>query len=245
VRSLAVIPVRMAASRLPGKPLIDLAGRSVVQWVWDATVASGVFSDVVVATPDQEIMDAVRSFGGEVVMTGDHHVTGTDRVAEVALASDHELVANVQGDQPFVTAEMLRGLMSAFDADPRPVMATVATRLTSAAQHADPNTVKVILDHNNDALYFSRAAIPHRLAEGDGTPALHHLGLYAFTREFLATFSALSAGPLEKAERLEQLRVLENGYRIRVSEVTAPTIEVNTEADLLAARRLAAGTSSS
>jgi 3-deoxy-manno-octulosonate cytidylyltransferase (CMP-KDO synthetase) len=240
VQSLAVIPVRMAATRLPGKPLIPIDGRPVVQWVWDATIASGVFSDVVVATPDEEIADAVRAFDGEVVMTGTHHLSGTDRVAEVAASSGHDVIANIQGDQPFVTPRMLRALIGAFDARPMPVMTTVATRLTSASQHADPNTVKVILDRNHDAVYFSRAPIPHGSSAEAVTVAFHHLGLYAFTREFLAEFAQLTAGPLETLERLEQLRALENGHRIRVAEVDAATIEVNTEADLVAARGYAA-----
>jgi 3-deoxy-manno-octulosonate cytidylyltransferase (CMP-KDO synthetase) len=235
--ALAVIPARLAASRLPGKPLLEMAGRSIVQWVWDAAVAADVFDEVVVATPDAAIADAVVAFGGHVRMTSHSHPTGTDRVAEVASGSEHEIVANIQGDQPFVTEEMLRELVEPFRSAPKPKMTTIATRVTDPALVSDPNTVKVVLDRIGDALYFSRAAIPHAHAGGAAT-VLHHLGLYAFERDFLARFAGLEPGPLELVEGLEQLRALENGHRIRVSEVSMPTLEINTPADLERARRL-------
>jgi len=214
-----------------------LGDRPIVQWVWDATVASDVFTDVVVATPDAEIADTVAGFGGSVVLTSERHVTGTDRVAEVAAAHDHEVVANVQGDQPFVTADMLRALVAPFALDVAPPMSTLATAFSSPEEVADSNMVKVVTDRSGNALYFSRAPIPFA-REGRKVAALHHIGLYGFQRAFLAEFAALDATPLELAEGLEQLRALEYGHRIRVAEVAeVSTIEINTPDDMVRAER--------
>lgn len=239
-RRLAVIPVRLEASRLPRKPLLELGGRPIVQWVWEATTACDVFDDVLVATPDDEIAQVVTAFGGQVAITSEEHRTGTDRVAEVAAAHDHAIVANVQGDQPFVNGDTLRALVHAFDTDPRPVMTTAATHDVHPERHKHPSTVKVVVDLCGDALYFSRAPIPYTHGQHPGAP-MHHLGLYAFDRQFLLSFAALEVGPLELAEGLEQLRVLENGHRIRVASVPTSTLEINTAADLAAARELVAG----
>lgn len=234
LRTLAVIPSRMGAQRFPGKPLADLAGRPVIDWVYRAAVDSGVFDEVVVATPDQEIAECVRDLGGTAVLTSPDHETGTDRVAEVAAARpDADIVVNVQGDQPFVTRAMLQALVQPFaDAEP-PDMSTVAAPLAPAGL-ADPNTVKVVCDLRGNALYFSRSPIPyaHTSAPCD---ALHHIGLYAFQRSFLEAFAGLAATPLERCEGLEQLRALEHGAVIRVGRVEESIIEVNTPADLVAA----------
>lgn len=242
-RTLAVIPVRMGATRLPGKPLLLLSGRTVVERVYEATTSSGVFDEVVVATPDQEIADVVRAFGGPVVMTGHHHTTGTDRVAEVAeRRPDVDVVANVQGDQPFVTATALRALVDSFGTAPDQDMATLGAPLDLARGLADPNTVKVVTDQRSFALYFSRAPIPTiRKPHPGAVPVFHHLGLYAFTREFLLRFSTLPPTPLEQCENLEQLRALEHGARIRVCPVEAPTIEINTREDVQWAERFLVG----
>jgi 3-deoxy-manno-octulosonate cytidylyltransferase (CMP-KDO synthetase) len=229
-RVLAVVPVRMSATRLPGKPLLDLGGRTVVQRVHDAAVASGVFEQVLVATDDERIADAVRSFGGEARMTSPHHETGTDRVAEAAAGTSCDVVANVQGDQPFVTAGMLTALVQPYLDGGSPDMTTVGCPLASAAQLDDPSVVKVVRAVDGTALYFSRSAVPHG---GTADPALvlHHMGLYAFRRDFLSTYSSLPATPLERTERLEQLRVLEHGARIRVNEVGHLALEINTPED--------------
>lgn len=237
-RALAVIPARLDASRLPGKPLLDLGGRPVLQWVWEAAVASGVFDEVVVATPDEQVAQAAIAFGAVATMTRADHMSGTDRVAEVARRYDHSVVANVQGDQPFVTTEMLGAVIGGFTrASPRPQMTTVATRLADREQFLDPSTVKVVVDRGGDALYFSRAAIPFGRS-GNELLALHHLGLYAFDRAFLDEFARLEPGALEQMEGLEQLRALEHGYRIRVEEVSTWTLEINTPSDLEEAQAL-------
>ena len=231
---LGVIPTRMGAVRFPGKPLADLAGRSLVRWVYEAAASCPVLDRVVVATPDEEILDAVRAFGGEAVLTSPHHPTGTDRVAEVAASSRADVVVNVQGDQPFVTPEMLEQLVAPFAAAADVLMSTLGAPLSADVDPADPNVVKVVCDGNGDALYFSRSAIPYFRTPGPA-PVLHHLGLYAFTRAFLAVYQTLAPTPLERCEGLEQLRALEHGYRIRLARTDRPAIEVNTPADLAAA----------
>ena len=230
---LGVIPSRMGALRFPGKPLADLAGRPLVRWVYEAAAACPLLDRVVVATPDQEIIEAVRSFGGEAVLTSPHHPTGTDRVAEVAATTRADVVVNVQGDQPFVTPDMLEHLVAPF-AGGDVLMSTLGAPLGPDVDPADPNVVKVVCDRNGDALYFSRSPIPYYRTPGPA-PVLHHLGLYAFTRPFLEVYRGLAPTPLEQCEGLEQLRVLEHGYRIRVSRTDAPAIEVNTPEDLAAA----------
>lgn len=235
---LGVVPVRMAAVRFPGKPLVDLARRPIVQWVYESAVDSKALDEVVVATPDEEIAERVRAFGGIVTMTSPHHATGTDRVAEVASRrSDCDVVVNVQGDQPFVDGEMLRSLVAPYRAPNPPVMSTLAAPLDLDAGLSDPNTVKVLTDRNSDAIYFSRSPVPYFRTAGEA-PVYHHIGVYAFAREFLLAYAGLPPTPLELCEGLEQLRALEHGYRIRVCHTSSPVIEVNTPADLEAARTL-------
>jgi 3-deoxy-manno-octulosonate cytidylyltransferase (CMP-KDO synthetase) len=243
MRILAVVPVRHGASRLPGKPLADLGGRPLVQWVYEAAAGCAAFDDVIVATDSEEIAARVRDFGGVSELTRDDHLTGTDRVAEVAERHlDADVVVNVQGDQPFATAEMLRALVSPYVAGERPAMTTLACPLADPSWWTDPNVVKVVRDASGYALYFSRSSIPHGAMEGNSkVRPLHHLGLYAFTRETVIRFPTLSPTPLEQQERLEQLRALEHGIRIRVCDTDRPALEVNTPEDLERARRQVAG----
>jgi 3-deoxy-manno-octulosonate cytidylyltransferase (CMP-KDO synthetase) len=227
----------MAATRFPGKPLVPLGGRPVVQWVYDAAVESGVFDEVVVATDSPQIFDFVERIGGRVEMTREDHETGSDRVAEVAVRHPEvEVFVNVQGDQPFVTSDMLQALVAPYLAGEQPVMTTLGAPLQKSSI-VDPNTVKVVCDRNGDALYFSRSPIPYFRTEGDA-PVLHHLGLYAFLRRFLLDYADLSPTPLEQREGLEQLRVLEHGYRIRVCHTSKSVLEINTPEDLAAAEAL-------
>jgi 3-deoxy-manno-octulosonate cytidylyltransferase (CMP-KDO synthetase) len=239
VKILAVVPVRYGASRLPGKPLADLGGRPLVQWVYEAATACRAFDEVVVATDSDDIAATVRDFGGTVELTRDDHVSGTDRVAEVAARHDDaDIVVNVQGDQPFVTAEMLTTLVSPYLAGELPPMTTLACPLADPAWWTDPNVVKVVRDVNGYALYFSRSSIPHdAMDRASAAKPLHHLGLYAFTRESVLRFPELPPTPLEQQERLEQLRALEYGISIRVCETDRPVLEVNTSDDLERARR--------
>lgn len=237
---LGVIPARLAATRFPDKPLARIAGRPMVQWVWDAATACEAIDEVVVATPDVELLEAVAAFGGHAVLTSERHATGSDRIAEVAQLRPHAgVVVNIQGDQPFVTPTMLEALVAPFvDPDP-PLMTTLGAPLDPDEGPDDPNMVKVVFDRHGDALYFSRAPIPHMRTPG-AAPVLHHLGLYAFQRDFLLLYAGFSPTPLEEREGLEQLRVLEHGYRIRVCTTEHSVLEVNTPADLERANALVA-----
>lgn len=238
-RCLAVIPARYASQRFPGKPLVLVGGTPMVVRVWRAAVASGVFERTVVATDDERIARVVEEVGGEVEMTGSHHATGTDRVAEVAARHpEFDVVANVQGDQPFVHRGLMEALVAPYLAGETPDMTTIACPLPEGGAE-DPNVVTVITGVRGQALYFSRAAIPYPRNPGPA-PAHHHLGLYAFRREFLAHYAQLTQTPLEEREALEQLRVLEHGHTIRVSLVDAGVPEVNTPADLELANKIAA-----
>jgi 3-deoxy-manno-octulosonate cytidylyltransferase (CMP-KDO synthetase) len=233
LRSLAVIPARMASTRLYGKPLLELNGRTIVQWVHDATRDSQVFDRVVVATDDRLIAHIVEGFGGEAVMTSTTVTTGSERVAQAAAVLDEhfDVVANVQGDQPFVSAADLRALVEPFGLSPQPDMTTLAASLDPSLAD-DPSVVKVVTDIAHRALYFSRSRIPARHPGSTSkTALLHHLGLYAFRSDFLPVFAALTPTPLEQAEQLEQLRALEHGYTIHVGPAERSTIEINTPDD--------------
>jgi 3-deoxy-manno-octulosonate cytidylyltransferase (CMP-KDO synthetase) len=238
MRIVAVVPARYGASRFPGKPLADLDGRPIVQWVYEAASTCPDFDEVLVATDSEEIATTVRAFGGAVELTRGDHLTGTDRVAEVAeRRQDADVVVNVQGDQPFATPEMLSALVGPYVAGESPAMTTLACPLTDPAEWRDPNVVKVVCNQQGYALYFSRSAIPY-LAEDEPIDGRHHLGLYAFTRETVLRFPSLEQTPLERTERLEQLRALEHGIPIRVCATERAVLEVNTPEDLERARAL-------
>jgi 3-deoxy-manno-octulosonate cytidylyltransferase (CMP-KDO synthetase) len=238
---LAVVPAREAAQRFPGKPLANLEGRPVVQWVYEAARRCPAFDTVVVATDSERIAEAVRAFGGEVELTREDHATGTDRVAEVADRHPwHDVVANVQGDQPFATTKMLIALVQPYLDGETPAMTTLACPLDTREAWGDPNVVKVVRDLDGNALYFSRSSIPHTRDGGPYAGALHHLGLYAFTRDTVLRFPSLAPTPLEAEERLEQLRALEHGVRIHVALADRPLLEINTPDDLERANALIA-----
>lgn len=244
VRALAVIPARMAAVRLPGKPLLDLGGRPLVLWVHDAAVRSGLFARVVVATDTDDVADVVRAVGGEVVMTAPTHRSGTERCAEVAATWDGDVVVNVQGDQPFVDEAALAAVLAPFVDGDVAELTTIACPLPPGGRE-DPDVVKVVVDHAGRALLFTRAPVPYeRGTSALPLPVHHHLGLYGFRREALLRVASLEPTALEQAESLEQLRALENGMPIAVRLVDAPFLEVNTMADYQAARVLVAGSRS-
>ena len=237
----AVIPARYGSSRLPGKALADIGGIPMVVRVWRQAVKARFLTRVIVATDDKRIARAVRDAGGEAEMTSSAHQSGTDRIAEVAGRIGADIYLNVQGDLPFIAPEDLDALCAPMRADADIAMATLATPIVDAAEWNNPAVVKVVCDARGDALYFSRSPIPF-WRDHDGAPpeALRHIGVYGYRRDFLMKFAALEPGVLERVEKLEQLRAMERGYRIRVVASVAPSIEVDTPEDLRRAN-LAAG----
>ncbi|QRN95770.1 3-deoxy-manno-octulosonate cytidylyltransferase [Archangium violaceum] len=229
-RTLAVIPARYASTRFPGKPLALIAGRPMIEHVWRRCQEARVFDEVVVATDDPRIQEAVARFGGTAVMTSPDCATGTDRVAEVARARPEvDVWVNVQGDEPLVDPDSLRVLAGLF-ADPQVGMGTLVRPL-DAIEAESPHVVKAVLALNGDALYFSRSTIPF-LREPGVVERWAHLGLYGYRRETLLRLAGLSATPLEQAEKLEQLRALEHGIRIRCGKVAGRTVAVDVPEDV-------------
>ncbi len=232
MKILCVIPARYASTRLPGKPLKDIAGKPMICRVYDRASQAKTLSGVLVATDDERILQAVESHGGRAMMTAKDHPTGTDRLAEVAAANpDVDLIINVQGDEPLIEPSLIDELGRAFENDNGLQMATVATPITEEAEQRNPNNVKVIMDKNGYALYFSRSLIPYPRNDA-GTPVYKHIGIYAYRREFLLAYAKMKPTPLERAESLEQLRALENGYKIKCIVTNARFVGVDTPEDL-------------
>jgi 3-deoxy-manno-octulosonate cytidylyltransferase (CMP-KDO synthetase) len=240
---IAVIPARHDATRLPGKPLIQIAGRPMIEHVYRRAAAAPGVEAVVVATDDPRIADAILAFGGIVRMTDPSHRTGTDRIAEVARGVACDIVVNVQGDEPLIDPSTIGGVVAALTRDPSLQMASSCVALTDRGDHTNPNVVKVVRNLSGDALYFSRAPIPHLRGSGSGrAPVFKHLGLYAYRRAFLLAFGAIPQTPLEISESLEQLRALEHGHRIHLVETPFDSIGVDTPDDLERVRQHIAAT---
>lgn len=240
----AIIPARYGSTRFEGKALADICGKPMIQHVYERTVRSTTVSDVIVATDDERIAAAVRKFGGRVEMTSTGHETGTDRLAEVAARIDSDIIVNVQGDEPLIEPAMIDEAVEPLLSDQSVVMSTLKSRIKTLHDFLSPNVVKVVTDWEGYALYFSRSPLPNfrdkwndLKDEKFSTGKLlcyKHIGLYVYRRDFLLQFSQMSPTYLELAEKLEQLRVLENGYRIRVVETSHESIGVDTVADLAA-----------
>lgn len=240
-RVSAIIPARMGSTRLPGKPLLDLGGKPIIQWVYERTALAGCFEQVIVATPDQEICQRVEDFGGKAILTSPDHRSGTDRLAEVCRNTDvGDVVVNVQGDEPLIEPSVIAELARTLAENDSIPMASVMCPLDESDAISDPNLVKVVVDTKGFALYFSRSPIPYvRCAEG-ASRTFGHVGMYGYRKDFLLKFAALAPTPLEMAESLEQLRVLENGYRIKMIEAAARPVGVDTAEDLERVRGLVA-----
>ena len=239
-RVVVVIPARYAATRLPGKPLVPLAGKPMVQRVYERAKQAQTVQRVLVATDDQRILDAVAAFGGEARMTRSDHRTGTERIAEVAANVDGDVFVNVQGDEPLIDPSSIDTAVAALLEDPAVQIATVATPIRHAGDIMDPNVVKTVLDFEDNALYFSRAPIPW---VRDSQQKVHvkywkHLGLYVFQRAALLEYPTLPQGELEKIEQLEQLRWMENGWKIRVAEVAHDAVSVDVPEDVVRVEKL-------
>jgi 3-deoxy-manno-octulosonate cytidylyltransferase (CMP-KDO synthetase) len=242
---VAVIPARYASSRLPAKPLADICGKPMIQWVYERTAKARLVDDVIVATDDARIETVVQSFGGRAVMTPTTLQTGTDRIAHVAHSLGIKgIIVNVQGDEPLIEPAMIDQAVEPLLSDSSLVAGTLARKITDANELFDPGVVKVALDKNGDALFFSRSTIPFGRDIDKTTWLDHfthykHIGLYVYRSEFLTAYATMPQMPLEHAERLEQLRVLENGYRMRCTITTFDSIAVDTPQDLERVRMIA------
>ena len=251
---VAIIPARYASSRFPGKAIVDIAGKPMIQWVYERTCQADGVGRVLVATDDERIFHVVQRFGGTAVMTSSSHPTGTDRLAEVAATLDAEIIVNVQGDEPLIEPSAIDAAIAPFIEDPTLVMSTLRCPIPTLDELFDISITKVVIDAQDFALYFSKAPIPYhrdswgpisgmvpRLRLAGGTPPVvgwRHIGLYVYRRTFLLAFTRLPQTPLERLEQLEQLRALEHGYRIKVVPTQYVSIGVDTPEDVAKVKRL-------
>ena len=236
---VAVIPARYHSTRFPGKPLADIGGRAMIEHVYGRAAAAPGVDAVVVATDDTRIAEAVERFGGIVRMTSAIHRTGTDRIAEVISDLECDIAINVQGDLPLIEPDMIEQVLQPLESDPGAQMSTLRRLITDPADCSNPHVVKVVVDRGGKALYFSRSPVPFVVIAGPGVsrPVFKHIGLYAYRRAFLLSLTRLPQTPLEVAESLEQLRVLEHGFRIHTVETEHESVEVDTPEDLERVRR--------
>ncbi len=253
MRAAVIIPARLDSARFPGKVLAPLHGRPLIQHVWERACGSSCASEIIVATDSLTVLEAVHAFGGKAVMTNPGHPSGTDRIAEVARSLDCDIIVNVQGDEPLIRAEVIDLVAGLLEEDDRASLGTAATRCTDPAEIADPNVVKVVLDREGFAMYFSRAPIPYNrakwpslasVADGDAVEEvavekgvappglLRHIGIYSYRREALLRLTELEPTRLERTEKLEQLRALEHGMRIKVGITDFDIHGVDTPEDL-------------
>ena len=238
MNTLCVIPARYASTRLPGKPLADIAGKPMIVRVYEQAAKAKRISGVIAAVDDERVYEAVVSHGGRAMMTAKNHPTGTDRLAEVAAAHpEAELIINVQGDEPLIEPDLIDALVAAFEGDEELQMATVKSPMTDENEMKNPNNVKVVTDKNGYALYFSRSLLPYP-REASGVTVYKHIGIYAYRRDFLLRYARMEPTALERTESLEQLRALENGYKIKVIATDFRFVGVDTPEDLAEVNRL-------
>ncbi|MFA6357560.1 MAG: 3-deoxy-manno-octulosonate cytidylyltransferase [Candidatus Omnitrophota bacterium] len=231
---IGVIPARYSSTRFAGKVLADIMGKPMLQHVWERARQSRMLDDLIIACDDEAILKAAKKFGAHAVMTSKEHTCGTDRISEVVNPLDVKVIINIQGDEPLVHPMMINSVARALLEDPSLNMATLMRKIEDSMQVFDPNVVKVVVDKNNFALYFSRAPIPFLAPNADIEQVTYykHIGLYGYTKDFLFTYKNLPASNLEKTEKLEQLRVLSEGFKIKVIETTFDTVGVDTVQDL-------------
>lgn len=241
MKVLCVIPARYASTRLPGKPLKLIVGKPMIQWVYEQAVKARTPFEVLVATDDKRVFDAVESFGGKAMMTRADHPSGTDRLAEVAgKYPDVDVVVNVQGDEPMLPPAIIDRLAEVFAQDEHVDMATMKV-VMRPEEYNQPAAVKVVTDKNGYALYFSRSLLPYPRKQIAGAKVYKHVGVYAYRRDFLLAYAKMQPTMLEQVESLEQLRALENGYRIKVLESDFQGVGVDTPEDLEAVNKLLGG----
>ncbi len=229
MKVIGVIPARLDSIRFPGKVLADLWGKPIIQYVYERTKEAKRLDEVLIATDDEKIFDAAKKFGAKVVMTSKKHLTGTDRVSEAVKKIKAEIVINIQADVPLISPLMIDKVAEVLLDNSNLVMATLMKKIEKKEEFCNPNVVKLLTDSQGFALYFSRSPIPYLK---DGFASYKHIGVYGYRKDFLLTFVRLPRSPLEKIENLEQLRVLENGYKIKMIETDYDLIEVDTKEDL-------------
>lgn len=245
---LAVIPARYGSTRFPGKPLVEICGKPMIQHVYENVKSASTVQKLVVATDDNRIRECAEGFGGEVIMTSASHRSGTDRVAEASGYFDHQIIVNVQGDEPLIDAQMVDEAVSSLLLDERARIATLACDILDEDEYKNPNVVKVVTNRWGSALYFSRSPIPFyvdapkRFDHTSYQSVMKHVGLYVYRKEFLLKFATSRQGILEKYEHLEQLRALEFGHKIKVVRTKRPTVAVDAEEDLERVRVILEGT---
>ena len=235
MEAIGIIPARYSATRFDGKVLAEIAGKPMIQHVWERAKKAKFLDDLIIAADDERIVSAVEKFGGKAVFTAKGHRSGTDRLTEIANSLEVKVVVNIQGDEPLIEPSMIDLLIRTILDDEDVVMATMAKKITDETEITNSNVVKVITDKNDFALYFSRSPIPYVRNE-DLTPEerviYKHIGIYAYTKDFLFMLTNMPSSRLEKIEKLEQLRALENGHKIKVLETKFDTIGVDTPEDL-------------
>lgn len=232
MKVLCVIPSRIGSTRLPRKPLLPIKGKPMIQWVYEQANSCPAINQVIVATDDNEIKKVIEQVGGQAWLTPMNIPTGSDRVALIAEAfPEMDIIINLQGDEPFIKPSMLQELIAPYLLGENPDMTTLAFPLNEKSDYQNPGVVKVILDQQGNAIYFSRSPIPYYRVP-NVVPVYHHMGVYAFKKDFLKIYQHLPVTPLEKAEALEQLRALEHGYKIRVCLTAHRTLEINTLEEL-------------
>lgn len=240
MKKIAMIPARYAATRFPAKLMQPLGDKTVIVTVYQNTVATGLFDEVTVVTDSDIIFNEIKSIGGHVIMSTGVHESGTDRIAEAVAGMDVDVIVNVQGDSPFQKGEPLQKLLAQFD-EPGVQVASLMQIIADAETIANPNTVKVVVDGNNNALYFSRSIIPHPRNAETGVTYYKHIGVYAFRKRALMQFTGWPLSTLENIEKLEQLRYLENGVGIRMVLTDYTSVEIDAPEDLEKARDLLKG----
>ncbi len=231
---VGVIPARYSSTRFEAKVLVDILGKPMIQWVWERAKQVKILDELIIACDDERVADVARGFGAQVVMTAKGHTSGTDRIAEVVNPIEVSVVVNIQGDEPLVHPTMIDSVARAILSDSSISVATIIRKIENPQDISDPHVVKVVKDKNDFALYFSRSPIPFNARNSDITPPVYykHIGLYGYSKDFLFTYKNMASSNLERTEKLEQLRVLEDGYKIKVIETKYDTIGVDTPEDL-------------
>ncbi|MDD4203028.1 MAG: 3-deoxy-manno-octulosonate cytidylyltransferase [Candidatus Omnitrophica bacterium] len=243
MKTIGVIPARYSSTRLPGKMLAEIHGKPLIQWVWENIIKSKKLDDIIIACDDEKVLNSIKKFGGRSVMTDPSLLSGTDRVAAVVKDMDVDVVVNIQGDEPMMPSNVIDKLVDVFTDKNDVVMATAVKVLKDKNEIQNPNVVKAVLDNSKNAIYFSRSPMPYLRDQNDLPLARYykHLGVYAYKKDFLIKYTKMEQTMLEKVEKLEQLRVVENGYKIKVIQTDFDSIGVDTLEDLERVRELLAG----